>query len=99
MLIFILVPLSIVWAKYYRVLLGNKKTILSVVCIAIVYQLIVDIFVQRWGAWFFSPNKIFGYFLFKSPIEDTIFMALFSLVVSSSVIAFIYRTEKHARKP
>lgn len=97
LLIFTLVPLGIVWAKYHTVLLRNKKIILSVIGISIVYQLIVDIYVHKWSAWFFSADKILGVYILNSPIEDTLFLALVSAVISSSVIAFVYHEQKHGR--
>ncbi|MBI3619962.1 hypothetical protein HY214_02350 [Candidatus Roizmanbacteria bacterium] len=95
MLIFTLIPISILWTKYYSPLKKNIKIVLTVMIIAIIYQLIADPFAEAWHAWFFSENKVMGLWLFNFPVENIIFFALVSIAISSAVIAFIYHEQKN----
>ena len=88
MLVFTIVPIVIIWARYGRRLLWrNRQAILVIAAIAILYQLIADPFAEAWHAWFFTRNETMGIWVANFPIENTIFFVLVSIAVSSFVIA------------
>ncbi len=92
MLIFTLVPIGILWARYGRRLLWrNRKAIFVIAIIAILYQLVADPFAESWRAWFFTKNETMGVWIGNFPIENTIFFFLVSIAISSFVIARIGR--------
>ena len=94
MLIFTIVPIGIIWARYSRLLWKNRKAILIIAVIAAVYQLIADPFAEAWHAWFFTKGLTMGFWIGNFPIEDTIFFVLVSIAISSFVIAWANR--KHS---
>ncbi len=94
MLIFTLIPLAVLWAKYFSFLKKNIKIVLAVTLTGVLYQLIVDPFAENWGAWFFTDDRILGIWIFNFPLENIIFFALISAVVSSATLAFIYHFRK-----
>lgn len=88
MLIFTIVPIGIIWARYgHRLLWKNRKAILVIAAIAVVYQMIVDPFAEAWHAWFFTNDLTMGIWIGNFPIENTIFFVLVSIAISSFVIA------------
>lgn len=92
MLIFSLLPIGLLWARYGRRLLWrNGKAIALVALIAVLYQLIADPFAEMWHAWFFGNDKVLGIWIGNFPIENTIFFLLVSIAVSSFVITGIGR--------
>lgn len=90
MLIFTLVPICILWARYGRRLLWrNRRAIALVAIIAVLYQFIADPFAEASHAWFFGDDKVLGLWIGNFPIENTLFFALVSIAISSFVIALM----------
>lgn len=94
MLIFTSIPLAVVWFKYFSFLKKNIKIVAYTTLSGIIYQLIVDPFAEGWDAWFFSPDKILGIWIFNFPVENTIFFALVAATISSAVLAFLCHFHK-----
>jgi len=94
MLIFTLIPIGILWVRYWRFLLLNKKIIIYATIFGIIYQFVSDPFAESWRAWFFSDDKILNIWILNSPIEDLIFIMLVSLAVSSATLVFIRHFSK-----
>lgn len=94
MLIFTLVPITIVWVKYYDFLKRNLRVILIMSVIAIIFQLITDPFAEAWRAWFFRSDRVLGIWIGNFPIENLIFFFLVSIAISSAVLGFIKHYQK-----
>lgn len=94
MLIFTFVPIGILWAKNFRFLKKNVRIILLAAFIGVIYQIIADPFAEKWGAWFFTKEKILDIWILNFPIENVIFMILVSIAISSAVLTFVYYQEK-----
>jgi len=88
MIIFTMLPIGILWARYGRRLLWrNRGVVGAVAAIAVLYQLITDPFAEAWHAWFFGDDKIIGVWIGNFPIENCFFFVLFSTAISSFVVA------------
>ena len=60
----------------------------------ILYQLIADPFAEHWQAWFFSKDKVLGLWIFNFPIENTLFIMLVSLAISSAALVLLRHFSK-----
>ena len=98
MLIFTLIPIAILWSKNYAFLSKNRKIILSVVLLGLVFQLIGDPFAEAWNAWYYTREKTLCIWFGSVPIENTIFTILIAVVISSAVLSFIHYHEKKLLK-
>ncbi len=89
MLIFTLVPISLIWAKHHHYLRRNWRVLAMVMGIGVLYQLAVDPFAEAWHAWFFTRSQTLGLWFLNFPIENTIFFALVSFAIASAMLALI----------
>ena len=61
---FNLVMLAILWARNWRWLLTQRRTLLVVVAAAVLWMFVTDPIGGAWQAWFFDPDKVLGIWLF-----------------------------------
>lgn len=94
MLIFTLIPIAVIWTKYYIFLKANIKIVLLMSAIGIIFQLITDPFAESWRAWFFRSDRILNVWIWNFPIENLIFFFLVSIAVSSAILGFIKHYQK-----
>lgn len=94
MLIFTLIPISILWIKNFKFLKKNIKIILIACILGIIHQFVSDPFAESWGAWFFNSEKILNVWILNFPLENVIFVILVSFVISSAVLTFIHYQEE-----
>jgi len=65
-----------------------------VVGIGIIYQMLTDPIAVLWHVWFFSKDKTIGLWLFNFPVEETFFIILVTIAISSATLTFIHYQEK-----
>jgi lycopene cyclase domain-containing protein len=88
---FNLVMLAILWARNWRWLRLQWRTLLAVAAAAVLWMVVTDPIGGAWGAWFFDPGKVLGIWLFgRMPLEDLIGITLVSLSAASAVLVFGY---------
>lgn len=90
MLIFTMLPTTILWSINFKFLKRNLKIIILTVSLAVIYQLIADLIAENWQAWFFSNDKILQIWIFNFPLENTLFFILTSFATASAVLTFIH---------
>ena len=89
MCIFTLPPVIICWALHHDYLKKNIKVIYSMIILSVIYQLISDPFAEGWNAWYFSKEKSLGFWIINFPIENTIFIIIIAVAISSNVLVFL----------
>lgn len=94
MLIFTVIPITVIWIKYYLFLKTNIKIVILMSVIGIVFQSISDPFAESWRAWFFGSDKILNIWIWNFPIENLIFFFLVSIAISSAILGFIRHYQK-----
>ncbi len=83
--------LVILWARNWRWLLTQHRTLLTVVAVALLWMFITDPIGGAWHAWFFDPSKVLGIWLFGvMPVEDLLGISLTGLTIASAVLVFGY---------
>ena len=88
---FNLLMLGILWARNWRWLLTQWRTLVVVAGAALLWMFVTDPIGAAWGAWFFDPGKVLGIWLFGvMPIEDLIGITLVGLTAASAVLVFAY---------
>ncbi len=91
LVVFNLVMLAILWARNWRWLLTQRRTLLVVVAAALLWEFVTEPIGGAWHAWFFDPNKVLGIWLFGvMPIEDLLGISLVGLTAASAVLVFGY---------
>ncbi len=88
---FNLVMLAILWARNWRWLLTQRRTLLLVVAAAVLWTVVTEPIGGTWRAWIFDPAKVSGIWLFGvMPAEDLLGIALVGLTTASAVLVFGY---------
>ena len=88
---FNVVMLAILWARNWRWLLTQRRTLLVVVVAAVLWMFVTDPIGGAWQAWFFDPPKVLGIWLFRvMPVEDLLGISLIGLTTASAVLVFGY---------
>lgn len=90
MLVFTIIPIGILWGINFKFLKRNLKVIWIMILIGLTYQFIADPFAEEWGTWFFNKDKIVDIWILNFPIENSIFMILITIAISSAVLTYIY---------
>lgn len=94
MLVFTLIPIGILWARYHRFLWLNRKVIGGAMLFGVLYQIVADPFAESWRAWFFTGDKVIGLWVINFPIENTLFFILIPLAIASATLVFIRHFNK-----
>ncbi len=88
---FNLLMLSILWARNWRWLRTQWRTLLVVAAVAVLWTFVSDPIGGAWRAWFFDPGKVLGIWLFGvMPVEDLIGIGLVGLTTASAILVFGY---------
>ncbi len=78
------------WGIGGKILWRNHRAILFPVMIASLYLTFADSFAIRSGIWFFDPNQHLAWNIGPYvPVEEILFFAISSLMVSQSIILFL----------
>ena len=96
-LIYTLIPLVIIFIIdwKHKFLEHNIRVILMMTIIAIIYGLFTEVFATTyWKIWAFDANQITNFWIFGSPVDDLIFIALIAVVLSAAVLEFIHDAPK-----
>ncbi|RJQ37513.1 lycopene cyclase domain-containing protein [Candidatus Parcubacteria bacterium] len=91
LLVFTFAAIGLFWAYDYRFLRRNIRIVAAMAAFGVLYQLVTDPFAEHWGAWFFSEDKILGFWIYNFPVENVLFFFLVSIAISSAVLVFIHR--------
>lgn len=82
---------ALLWIRNGPFLWRNRRIILWVVAIAEVWMVITDPIGGHWGAWYFTPEKVVGIWLFEvMPIEDFFGIAVVSSAAACATLVFGY---------
>jgi len=82
---------GILWARNGRFLWSQRRVILTVAVIGVVWQFVFDPIGGQWGAWFFDFGKTLGLTFFGvMPIEDLIGAAIVSSAAACGVLVLGY---------
>lgn len=97
MLLFCIPIIGLLWWHKSVPIRQSWSVILGSVVCGIIFQLVADPVAEAWHAWFFSPEKILGVWVFNFPIENILFFILVPLAISMFVIICIdwRRQRKH----
>ncbi len=91
LVVFNLIMLTILWARNWRWLLTQWRTLLVVMLCALLWMFVTDPIGGAWQAWFFDPRKVLGVWLIDfMPIEDLLGISLISLTAASAILVFGY---------
>ena len=84
---------GILWSRNREFLWSRRRTILTVVAIAELWQLATDPIGALWGTWVIDPNQVLGIWLYGygiTPIDNLLGIALVSSVTACAVLVFGY---------
>jgi len=85
------VMLACLWARNWRWLLTQRRTLIIVVAAAVLLMFVTDPIGGAWHAWFFDPAKVLGFWLFGvMPVEDLLGISLVGLTAASAVLVLGY---------
>ncbi len=90
MLIFTLIPISILWIRRFCFLKKNVKIIFITVLFGVLYNFLTNPIATNLRLWTVSPEKTLGIVVFGFPLEDVLFFALVALAISSATLSFVY---------
>ncbi len=91
LVVFNLIMLTILWARNWRWLLTQWRTLLVVMLCAVLWMFVTDPIGGAWQAWLFDPRKVLGVWLIDfMPIEDLLGISLISLTAASAILVFGY---------
>lgn len=86
MCFFTIIPIIIIWGMHFNFLRTKLKLIGKFVLVALLFQVVADLFAIYWKAWLFVGDKNLGITIINFPIEDIIFVVLIMIVISSVVL-------------
>ena len=89
-LAFCLVPIGLFWGTSFRVLRKNWKVVGISSLIAFAYLCLTDPFAEAWHNWFFSSDRILGWYILNFPVEEALFFLLVPIAVATATLCFIY---------
>ena len=82
---------GILWSRNGAFLWSRRRTILTVVGVAELWQLVTDPIGARWRAWIIDPNQVLGLWLFGvTPVDNLLGIALVSSAAACAVLVFGY---------
>lgn len=88
-LFFCLIPMSILWASNFQFLRRDWKVIGLAVLVTFVYLCATDPLAEAWHNWFFSSDRILGWYVINFPVEEALFFLLVPIDVVSATLCFL----------
>lgn len=90
-MIFVWLPTLLIWVFNFRFLWRYKKTLIYVMFFATMISTLWDIHAIQNNIWFFPRGGHLGIYIYTIPIEEFLFMATVTLMVSSITIIAKYK--------
>ncbi|MDE3088297.1 MAG: lycopene cyclase domain-containing protein [Chloroflexota bacterium] len=87
--VFTFVPIGLFWAVNSQFLRKNLKVIGLSAFIILIYLCVTDPFAEAWHTWFFSSDRILGWWVINFPIEEGMFFLLVPIAVACATLSFI----------
>jgi lycopene cyclase domain-containing protein len=88
-LVFCLIPIGFMWALNFRFLRDNIRVIVATTLVMFIYLCATDPFAEAWHNWFFSGDRLLGWYLINFPFEEGLFFLLVPLAIASATLCFI----------
>jgi lycopene cyclase domain-containing protein len=89
-LAFSLVPIGLFWLISFRFLRQNWRVIAVTSFGIFAYMCVTDPFAEAWHNWFFSNDRLLGWWMINFPVEEGLFFLLVPLAVASATLCFVY---------
>jgi len=89
-LVFCLIPISFMWATNFQFLRRNSRVIGMASLVMFTYLCATDPFAEAWHNWFFSSDRILGWYVINFPLEEALFFLLVPIAVASATLCFLH---------
>jgi len=89
-LAFCLIPIAFLWTMNFQFLHRNFKVIGIASLVMFVYLCATDPFAEAWHNWFFSSDRILGWYMINFPVEEALFFLLVPVAVASATLCFLH---------
>jgi lycopene cyclase domain-containing protein len=89
LLAFCLIPIGFFWATNFRFLRQNVRVVGMTALIIFIYLCVTDPLAEAWHTWFFSNERILGWWIFNFPFEEGLFFLLVPIAVATVTLSFI----------
>ena len=89
-LVFCLIPIGILWAANFQFLRRNLKVVGVATLVMFVYLCATDPFAEAWHTWFFSSDRILGWYVINFPVEEALFFLLVPVAIASATLSCLY---------
>ena len=103
LVVFVWLPLSVLWIIYRCLVWNHKKTLIVCVIGALLFGIPWEIYAIGSGVWYFLPSSILGIYFLNIPIEEILFIVFTTLLISTIILIlkqyrfFITKTKRLAR--
>jgi len=94
LLAFCLIPIGLFWASNFRFLRKNLRVIGMTALVIFVYLCVTDPLAEAWHTWFFSNDRILGWWIVNFPFEEGLFFLLVPIAVATATLTFISLQER-----
>lgn len=85
----------VLWLLFFKILKKYWKSILYAMFFALLFSIPWDILALRNQIWYFPKEGNLGILISGLPVEEFLFMTLFTLYVATVTIVFKYRIKKN----
>ena len=89
LLAFCLIPIGLFWALNFRFLRQNVRVVAMTALIIFIFLCVTDPLAEAWHTWFFSSDRILGWWIINFPFEEGLFFLLVPIAVATSTLTFI----------
>ena len=94
LLAFCLIPIGLFWAANFRFLRKNLRVIGMTALVIFIYLCVTDPLAEAWHTWFFSNDRILGWWIINFPFEEGLFFLLVPIAVATATLTFISLQER-----
>jgi len=89
-LAFSLIPISLFWFVDFRFLRRNARVIGLAALAIFAYLCVTDPLAEAWHTWFFSSDRLLGWWMINFPVEEGLFFLLVPIAVATATLSFIH---------
>ena len=89
-LVFCLIPIGILWAANFQFLRRNLRVVGMSALFMFVYLCATEPFAEAWHTWFFSSDRILGWYVINFPVEEALFFLLVPVAIASATLSCLY---------
>jgi lycopene cyclase domain-containing protein len=93
-LVFSVIPIAVYWLVSFRFLGRNWRVIGMTALVIFVYMCVTDPLAEAWHNWYFSNDRLLGWWMINFPVEEGLFFLLVPIAVASATLCFIDYREK-----